>query len=306
MKKISSPVAVIDVGTNTFHLLIATPKPGGGFEENFRERRFVKLAQEGIEYIGPSAWQRGMESMRDYRHLMDQWQVGEVRAFGTAALRTAENGAAFAEEVFLQTGIRIQLIDGLQEAAYILRGVRLAVPFDETPMLVMDIGGGSVEFLIANREQVFWAQSFPIGVAVLYRKFHHQEPISKEETQRLEAFLDQQLDPLRNALQQYPVRSLVGVAGTFDVLENLLDQKVQQEQYTVLDLRRFPTLRERVCNATLEERLHIKGMPPFRADMIPSALILIGKVLEMGDIPDIRVSHYDLKEGIVDELLEGL
>lgn len=303
MKKISSPVAVIDMGTNTFHLLIATPRPEGGFEENFRERRFVKLAQEGIEYIGSSAWQRGMESMRDYRHIMDQWQVGEVRAFGTAALRTAENGPAFAEEVFLQTGIRIHLIDGLQEAAYILRGVRLAVPFDDTPMLIMDIGGGSVEFLIANRDKVFWAQSFPIGVAVLYRQYHHQEPISKEEIQRLEAFLEQQLEPLHEALQRHPVSSLVGVAGAFDVLENLLEQKAQGAQYTVLDTGRFPALRERVCNATLEERLHIKGMPPFRADMIPSALILIGKVLAMGALSDIRVSHYDLKEGILDELL---
>lgn len=298
------PIAVIDLGTNTFHMLIVEPTADGRFVEKFRERRFVKLAQEGIEYIGPSAWQRGMESMQDFRQIMDQWNVQEVRACGTAALRTAENGAQFIETVFKKTGIQIQLIDGYQEAAYILKGVRLAIPFEDNPFLVMDVGGGSVEFMIADASKVYWMQSFPIGVAVLYRKFHRQEPISDQEVLQLNQFLDEQLTPLREALAQYPVSRFIGVAGTFDVLENMLAVHSKHSSYTELDISDFPNLLEYLRGATLDERLHYKGMPPFRADMIVVANLLIDYILALGQFGGIWVSHFDLKEGMAAELLE--
>ncbi|MBK6950108.1 MAG: phosphatase [Haliscomenobacter sp.] len=306
MIKTNQPLAVIDLGTNTFHLLIAHADSQGGFAEIFRERRFVKLAQESIHFIHPTAYQRGVTTMLDYKEILDRHQVAHVSAFGTAALRTAGNGTDFVREIKEKTGISIQLIDGNQEAGYILRGVRLAIPFDEMPKLIMDIGGGSVEFLIANENQVFWMHSFPIGVAVLYRTFHRHEPIGEDEAFELRQFLATQLAPLAEALKTFPCSQLVGASGTFDVLENLLECASTAPTYSINKINRFPQILEQFVQAGLEERLHLKGVPPYRADMIVVAMILIDFVLKASGFEEIWVSQYDLKEGMLSELLEGL
>jgi len=115
----------------------------------------------------------------------------------------------------------------------IYKGVVLAVPFKATNYLIMDIGGGSVEFIIANNQGVHWAQSFPIGVAVLYKKFHHQEPIKQQAIEDINVFISSFLSPLYQALIQFPVSTLVGASGTFDVLEFLLakDQSFNHHAY---------------------------------------------------------------------------
>lgn len=300
------PMAVIDLGTNTFHLLIVQPDATSkvGFTNLFRDRRFVKLGQDGIERISPAAWQRGMDCMIDFRKTLDQWEVTQVRALGTAALRTAENGEDFIHTVFEKTGIQITLIDGLEEAAYILKGVRLAVPFDEQPSLVMDIGGGSVEFIIANQTQTFWVQSFPIGVSLLYRKFHFNDPIDAFHVQQIRKYLDETLVSLREALTQYPVKRLVGVSGTFDVLENMLEVIDGDECYQVLDTRRFEVILREIQVLPFEERLSVEGMPEYRADLIVVAMLLIDAILQMGRIAHLWVSHFSLKQGMIATLLE--
>lgn len=299
-----TPIAVIDVGTNTFHLLIARPDGAGQFEEIFRERRFIKLAQDGINFIGQAPYHRALDTMRDFRQIIDEHGVEQIRAFGTAALRTASNGPDLKRDILEQTGIPIELINGEQEAHYILRGVRLALPLGQEPALIMDIGGGSVEFLIANDTQTFWMQSFPIGVAVLFRNFHRHEPIEAREIAALREFLEQELAPLQEALKKYPAHRLIGVAGTFDVLENLLEGYTRTGTYATFSLKGFPELLQRIVQAPIEERLRMEGIPRYRADMIVVALILIDVVLQLNGFRDIQVSHYDLKEGILGELME--
>jgi exopolyphosphatase/guanosine-5'-triphosphate,3'-diphosphate pyrophosphatase len=297
-----APIAVIDVGTNTFHLLIATPRPGERFEEVLRERRFIKLAQDGIHHIGPAPYQRALDTMRDFRQMIDAHGVKSMQAFGTAALRTASNGAELCQDILQQTDIAVKIISGEEEAAYILRAVRLALPFGDEPRLVMDIGGGSVEFLIANRTEVFWMQSFPIGVAVLYRNFHRNEPISHAETAALNAHLEAELAPLREALDRFPVADLIGVAGTFDVLENLLDCLPLSSTSSRLSLTRFPELLQTIVSAPIGERLRMAGIPRYRADMIVVAMLLIRFVLSLYPFGNLLVSRFDLKEGILAEM----
>ncbi len=297
------PIAVIDVGTNTFHLLLAQLHPEGTFSEIFRERRFIKLAQDGIHHIGPAPYQRALDTMRDFRQLIDAHGASNIRAFGTAALRTAANGPELRQDILDQTGISIELISGEQEAHYILQGVRLALPFEETPRLIMDIGGGSVEFLLANRTEVYWMQSFPIGVAVLYRNFHRTEPISPKETANLHAFLTEQLAPLKAALSRFPVTELVGVAGTFDVLENLLESHPLSPQSVILSLDRFPGILQKIVTSPVEQRLSMEAIPRYRADMIVVALLLIEFVLGLHPFKKLLVSRFDLKEGMIGEFL---
>ena len=109
-------LGVVDLGTNTFHLLIAEPNGQGGFRELFRYRQFVKLAEEGIQVIGDTPFQRGLLALEGIKAKLDEYGVDRVRAFGTAALRTASNGSEFIRQVRSNTGIEIQLISGDEEA----------------------------------------------------------------------------------------------------------------------------------------------------------------------------------------------
>ena len=296
-------IAVIDLGTNTFHLLIVQVLEDGSFKEVYRERKFVKLGEKGIETIGNAAYHRGLDTLKGFYKKIIELNVPIYRAFGTAALRTASNGATFREEVLKDTGIRIDLIDGDREATLIHKGVKLVVPFDDQKKLVMDIGGGSVEFIIANNVQVFWARSFPVGVSVLFNAFHHSDPISTNEQQQLIDHLVQVLKPLQLALLNHPLSQLVGASGTFDVIEDILVQKKEAPHYSRLETSKLPNLTKVIIESTLDQRLKMKGIPDSRSDMIVVAMLLIDYVIHLAGITEIFISSYAMKEGMLTELI---
>jgi exopolyphosphatase/guanosine-5'-triphosphate,3'-diphosphate pyrophosphatase len=296
-------VAVIDLGTNTFHLLIAEIRAANQFKTIFRKRHFVKLAEEGIQTIGKKPLARGFEALKCFREILDEHGIKKVKAIGTAALRTASNGAAFIKEVKQKYNIQIELIDGSREAELIYKGVTLAVPFKERNYLLMDIGGGSVEFIIANQRQILWAQSFPIGVAVLYKNFHQTEPMAASELYELQTFLNRILKPLCLALKEHPCSILVGASGTFDVLEFLLSKEQNLENHAFVAVKDFFPLYLRLLRSTKKERFDLKEIPDTRADMIVVALVLIEHILKLASIKDIIVSNFAMKEGILSEMM---
>ncbi|MEL6141914.1 MAG: exopolyphosphatase [Bacteroidota bacterium] len=300
----NAPVAVIDLGTNTFHLLIVRiTDTDGQFQEVYRERRFVKLAEEGIQTIGQTPFERGLNTLQHYRQLMDEHGVRRYQATGTAALRTASNGKEFVSRA-AELGIRIDLISGDEEAHLISQGVLLAIPpLQEDRALIMDIGGGSVEFIFVTTEGVEWARSFPVGVAVLYRQFHHSEPIANEEITAAKDFLRQKLAPLWDAVKTYPINYLVGAAGTFDVIADLMGKGSPTPNSHIIDLTAFDSFYNQCLEANQEERHQMKGVPSNRADMIVVALILVQVVLEEVQPDTLLVSDYSMKEGILRDIL---
>jgi exopolyphosphatase/guanosine-5'-triphosphate,3'-diphosphate pyrophosphatase len=267
--------AVIDLGTNTFHLLIVAPSESDTFLELCRERIFVKLAEEGIERIGAAPFERGLAAMRRFKTILDEQEVKQLKAFGTAALRTASNAGLFIQRIKEETNIEVAIIDGDEEALLIYQGVRQVVNFGVEKGLIMDIGGGSVEFILANQNGVIWAQSFPIGVAVLTRKFHQEDPISETAITALHHFLDNILQPLHEILRQHNVDNLIGASGTFDVLEATLVKPTKKVLSSSFPTHHFAPLYKRLIHTSLEERFQMSDIPDSRAELIITALILI-------------------------------
>lgn len=298
-------IAVIDLGTNTFHLIVAAPEENKvGFEIVYRERQFVKLAEDGIEKIGEAPFNRGIQTLIKFRNVLDRYGVDIVGAVGTAALRTATNGKQFVKEAEEKAMIPIQLIDGQREAELIGKGVAKAIPdFGLAKYLIMDIGGGSVEFILANHSQVFWARSFPIGVAVLFRSFHHSDPIQTNEVESIEQFLEEPIQILKEALSKHEISLLVGASGTFDVLENLLAERDNGSYYSNFQADKFWPIYEKLLYSTLEERFQNPSIPKARAEMLIASMILISKVLKLINVPRIVVSSFALKEGLLGELI---
>lgn len=299
-------LAIIDLGTNIFHLRIVRLLSDNSFEDVFRQSRFIKLASEGIGTIGAEPFQRGIDCLTDYAQILSRHQVDKIKAIGTAALRTASNGAFFIQTVKEKTGLDITLIDGDQEAHYIHKGVEQAVQFGADKKLIMDIGGGSVEFIIADLDTVYWAQSFPVGMAILYGQFHHSDPIGALEIGALHSFLEQELLPLSQALTQHNISDLVGTKGTFDVLLAQFSKEKLGPHCGVLpvaELDELPAFFERVIQATKAERLAMPEIPDDRIDMIVVGMLLIRFVLKMTKVPRLLVSDYDVKEGVLAEMI---
>jgi len=295
--------AVIDLGTNTFHILIAEQLVDGTFQDVYRERKYVKLAEDGIGKIGPNPYQRGLDALIHFQKIIQEKKVNQIKAFGTAALRTASNGKAFIQDAKEKANIEIELIPGSEEARLIHIGVTQAIQLGDEKGLIMDIGGGSVEFIIADKNEVFWAESFPIGVAVLYKIYHHDEPISTIELQILEAFFDDTLQPLFSILKNHETPNLIGASGTFDVLENILPLEQKNPLSAIIDVQHFAPLYQKVIQMNLEERLSQQDIPDTRSDMIVVAMVLIDYIIRRANIKKIMVSSYAMKEGILSEMV---
>ena len=306
-------LALIDLGTNTFHLLIVEVDEQGNQQILVREKIPVKLGEGGISTgnINDAAWQRGMNTLSDFKQKMEHYRVEDARAMATSAMRNAANGAAFVQEVQERLGIIIEVIDGAREAELIYKGVRSALQITERSV-IMDIGGGSVEFIICDGEQIFWKQSFELGAQRLMDKFFHHDPILPEEVATEKAYLSEQLQPLTQAIQQYQPKVLIGSSGTFDTLCDIdwwkrgLDR--MQENTSPEDkisIEHFYTIFHEILSKTHDERLAIKGMLEMRVDMIVVAVVVVDFVLQQYQLEQIRVSAYALKEGMLAELLNS-
>jgi exopolyphosphatase/guanosine-5'-triphosphate,3'-diphosphate pyrophosphatase len=295
--------AVIDMGTNTFHLMVVEWDNQEQWQPLFRHRVFVKLAEDGLHHIGEAAFERGLRAMDDFRSQLETVNIdpSEVAAFGTAALRSADNAGGFLLQAHVQTGIRARVISGDEEARLIYLGVRQAVPWPEGErVMIMDIGGGSVEFILADRREIHWQRSFNVGVAVLHRLFHRHDPIQVHEVEGMEQFLDRELAPLWEALHDYPVQCLVGAAGAFDTIDLFaLDPATKPPLFGYLPAAEFEPVYDLFIRTTREDRLAMPLLMPERQEMIVAAVVLIRFILRRSCIRDIYTSVYSMKEGMV-------
>lgn len=296
-------LSVIDLGTNTFHLLLAEVHGAHEIREIQKLQIPVKLGEGGInsQIITDAAFRRGIQALKEFKRILDERKVEKVFAFATSAIRSAANGNEFVEAVLRETGIEIKTITGDEEAELIFNGARHTITLTEEKIMVMDIGGGSVEFIIANKDGIFWKHSFPIGAARLLEKFHTTDPISKEEQEMLKEFLDFELLALKNALHEFPVETLVGSAGSFESLVDMIEQNLHKKLHFTtsceIQLNDYRQIFSMILASTHEERMHFKGLIPYRGEMIVMSFLLIDYVLHEFNIQKMFASDYSLKEG---------
>jgi exopolyphosphatase/guanosine-5'-triphosphate,3'-diphosphate pyrophosphatase len=304
-------IAIIDLGTNTFHLLIAAHE-NGNTQILHRERQAVKIGMGGINqgFITEEAIQRAIECLSAFRRIMGEWHVDRARAIGTSALRQARNGAEIMAMIRSSTGIEVRLITGNEEAGYIYYGVRSAMDLGADKSLIVDIGGGSVEFIVGDKNRIHWKQSFEIGAQRLLERFNKHDPIEPEEIIQLETYLESSLAPLSEALQNHKPGTLIGSSGTFDTLSEIycMTRRIPYlptQTETPLTFEEFFNIHMELITRDRSERLAIPGMIEMRVDMIVTASCLIKYLLDRFAFQNMRVSTYSLKEGVLARLAEG-
>lgn len=303
--------AIVDLGTNTFNLLVFV-RGEKKLVVLHSEELPVFLGKGGIEegVIADDAFQRGLEALRKHRATAIDLGATTITGFGTSALRNAKNAADFIDRAQRELGITISIIPGEEEAELILAGVRQAVPFGSQPSLVMDIGGGSTEFILATNKALMWKRSFELGVTRLRERIPISDPITVDEEARIARHLDDRLEALYAVVERQEPHVLVGSAGSFDTLANIiaaeqgitLSPEATSLSFSALD---FDAVRDRLLRMTREERLRVPGLPEHRVDTITYALISIERVLIAGEIRELAWSKYALKEGAAARMSSG-
>ncbi|MBC7695301.1 MAG: phosphatase [Burkholderiales bacterium] len=299
--------SVIDLGTNTFNLLIAERFPNGTFKKLFNTKISVKLGEGTINegYISDIPFERGINALKYFQHYLHEYKVEHTYAFATSAIRSASNGVEFVEQALKTTGILITVIDGNEEADLIYHGNKMAIKMDDSVSLIMDIGGGSTEFIIANRSTIFWKQSFLLGAARLLEKFKLSDPILPHEIEQFNNYLRQELAPLFDASRTFESVELIGSSGAFDSVIDMIagefstgDLKENQTEYSI-NLEHYFFISEMIKKTSIKDRYQIKGLIEMRVDMIVISILLIDFILRELGIKAIRVSTFSLKEGVI-------
>lgn len=304
-------LAILDLGTNTFHLLIVGITERG-FQEVIREKIAVKIGEGGINrsIITRTAKKRAIQAISQFFRIIKSEEVTQIHAFATSAIRSAANGARLIREISEKTGMEVKIISGIQEAQYIYAGVRQAVELGDSISLIMDIGGGSVEFIIGNTHTVLWKNSFEIGAQRLTDKFHRHDPVRTSDIIRLKKFLEKKLIPLKKAVEKYNPVTLVGSSGTFDTLIEIHQRKSGIERdWNITEhqlmLRDFYEIYNELISRNRDERMAIPGMAEMRVDMIVMSTALTQFILSDFGFSRIKTSTYSLKEGILYSILDS-
>lgn len=305
-------IAVIDLGTNTFNLLIVEVKSDKSYSQVFQTKISVKLAEGGMNkgFIADVAFNRGVEAFKTHFATTQKYKADKIYAFATSAIRGASNGLQFVEMAKAETGVDIRVISGDREAELIYYGVRSAVKMSDEASLIIDIGGGSTEFIIANKNQIFWKQSFLLGAARLLEMFPPSDPIKDKEIDVFTNHLKNELQPLFAAIKKYPVKELVGSSGSFDSLAEMIAHRfyapdiLDDKTEFAFELEYCEEIYKSILKSTNAERLKMKGLVAMRVDMIVVSSIIVNFVIREFAIEKMRLSTYSLKEGVLCEVLK--
>jgi|CXWL01.1.fsa_nt_gi exopolyphosphatase/guanosine-5'-triphosphate,3'-diphosphate pyrophosphatase len=302
-------VAALDLGTNSFHLLVADLLPDGSFRVVDRLKEMVGLGRDGLDHhLDDAAFARAMAALSRLKLLCVHQGVESILAYATSAIREADNGGELLQRAHDELGISALAISGEMEAELVAQAVQHGMALGADPSLVIDVGGGSVELIILDRERVRWLASRKLGVARLAAGFQRGDRLSEVEARRLEAFLERELaDTVRAVAAEGGVRELIGTSGTVEAVAAMVAARRGEEvsngyAFAAADVRALWT---DLAGSDRAERLGVPGLDYKRVDYIVPGLALLDALLRRTGIPRLRLSRHGLREGILLRHLRG-
>ncbi len=299
-------LAAIDIGTNSVHMIVVRVRPDFSFEIIDREKEMVRLGAGGLDgkKMTPESMNAALQALSKFARLAQSHQVDEVLAVATSATREAENGGAFLRAIERKTGIRARLITGTEEARLIHLAAVYGVDTPK-PAVVIDIGGGSVEITLGSGREVEFARSFKIGVIRLTERFVDSDPISSRDERKMVEFIRDQVDRYIEHIVENGSDRVIGTSGTILSLgavataidrDGDVPQELRNLRVPAKSLRR---LRKTAVDLDLEERMHLPGLDPRRADLMVAGAVLLDTLLKKLKAEEITLCDLALREGVL-------
>jgi exopolyphosphatase/guanosine-5'-triphosphate,3'-diphosphate pyrophosphatase len=310
--KPKTKLAAIDIGTNSFHLVVAEVDPRTGrFRILDREKEIVRLGSGStdMKYLSDPAMNRGIQTLTRFRRIAASMGA-PIRAIATSAVREAINQEQFLRRVRTETGIKVEIASGIEEARLIHLGVLQSLPLYNQRILLVDIGGGSTEFLVGRRRHIAFSNSLKLGAVRLTQRFFRTGRTEKRAVRECRQYVKGMLAPIERSVARHTLETCVGSSGTIANIANIIRLRRGGSEDAPINGSRFTRrqLTEVVdeilsCNDT-SERLRIRGLDAARADIIPAGAIILEQIFDSLGLRSMTVSEYALREGIILDTVE--
>lgn len=298
-------IAAIDLGTNSFHAVIVDVYSDGSFYTIDKLKEMVLLAEKGVaDRLSDAAMDRGLEALKKIKTLCDHQGAEQILAYATSAIREAKNGGEFTQRVIDEVGVKIRAIPGRLEAELIGLAVQHGIQLPDDPSLIMDIGGGSVEYILADRNSFYHLSSKKIGVARMTARFIDHDPISEKEISTLIEHFRENLTDVAQAFAQHRGADLIGSSGTMEnigLMISYMNEKspnlsVNELKFTA---KEFFDFYDKVIGMNAKQRAKLKGLDEKRIELLPAGLVLVKYILQTFGIKEVKISAQALREGII-------
>ncbi|MFY4729210.1 HD domain-containing protein [Nitrospira sp. BLG_2] len=312
-----SKLAVIDIGTNSIHMVLAEILPDASFKILDRFKDITRLGNGvfATRRLSDEAMSRALEILKTLVTLARNKGFERIVAVATSAVREAQNGGDFVTLIMEQTGLRVRVISGTEEARLIFLGVKHSIALPDGPTLVVDIGGGSVELIVGNREGLIHGKSLKLGAIRLAEQFLPKTPPSES---MMHALGDAVLTHLRDALGSFKMKkfhSLVatsGMAGNIGEVVHLRQtgKPLPQHNLATVLLKDLRSLEAELARSSVKARLAIPGLDPKRVDTLLPTAVVLRRLLELSGLNEITLCDKALREGVIYDFIvrhrEGL
>jgi exopolyphosphatase/guanosine-5'-triphosphate,3'-diphosphate pyrophosphatase len=295
-------LAVADLGSTSFHMMVADATPDGHLERVTREREMLRLGAaigpDGL--IPPETCERAVDAARRLGRAAERAGAEQVLAIATAALRDAKNGRKLAEQLGRALSADVRILSGQEEARLIFSAFRRRVGLGDEPALGLDLGGGSLELAVGNAATLRFEETLRLGVTRLHGELSPSDPMSGGEARELRSRVEAALAPLVPRIQALAPTRCIVTGGTVRALGRLL---LEEEDGALRGLLvsegELEKLSQRLRRSTHEERLDMAGMDPRRADLLPTGAIILSTLVQSLRLPGLMISDWGIREGAI-------
>ncbi|HEY1660977.1 MAG TPA: Ppx/GppA phosphatase family protein [Verrucomicrobiae bacterium] len=299
--------AVIDIGTNSIKLLVADVRNGvvSPVQEESRQTRLGKNFYQ-TRRLQPETVAATAEAVWEFAEIARERDARSIRVIATSAARDALNKHDLISTVERAAALKVEIISGEQEAAWAFQGVTANSDLAKMPLLLLDVGGGSTEFILGYKTKRDFSESFPMGTVRLLETFPHSDPPVRAELEKcrkwIKDFLKTKVRPQLGPLLQskgYRETQLTGTGGTVSILARMETKMVRFDrekiEHTVLSLERITAHRKNLWNLPLAQRREIVGLPKMRADVILTGVLIYEIVMQEFGFTQLRISTRGLR-----------
>ena len=296
-------IGTIDIGTNSMRLLIADYN-NGKIENRKKYVNTTRIGQ-GVDkegYISEEALQRNINALEEFANICKVEECQAIYCMGTSALRDSKNGNIFVDRAKQKTNMNVEIISGNEESNLGFMGVLEGLDTDEQ-ILVIDIGGGSTEFIVGDIEGIKFAKSENVGALRMTEKFLAKDPIDTNEFSNMSKFIYSEIKDTIDYIKSKQIKKIVGIGGTITSLSAMNQElevySMEKIHNSEVSIKNIKDILQNLKQMTLNDKKTLKGLQPKRADIITAGVEILNIIMENLEIEKIIVSEYDNLEGLM-------
>jgi exopolyphosphatase / guanosine-5'-triphosphate,3'-diphosphate pyrophosphatase len=307
-------LAALDIGTNSFHLVVARHTGGEGFEVITREKEMVRLGHGGTDMkeLSPEAIDRAIACLRRMRRIAESHGATELRAVATSATREASNAEEFITRAETEAGVTIEVISGLEEARLIHLGVLQTVPVFDKRILLVDIGGGSTEVLIGERGETLAARSFKLGAVRLTDRFFEGGNVSPKSVLACREYVRSVLTHFEREAEEYGFDVAVASSGTAETIGRMVHAVQGEPPLRTFNCFEFSheqlaaVVDQLTAARTPHVRAKLPGLDANRADIAVAGALILDEIAQRFGVETFTFSEGALRDGVLLDTVERL